>query len=71
MPLSTYKLFLLIGLAAFCRAPVELCAQEARPQIEPRPKPAQTAPEADNQRLAPNLRIDTNQVLIPVTVTTR
>jgi len=70
MPLSTYKLFLLIGLAAFCRAPVELCAQEARPQIEPRPKPAQTAPEADNQRLAPNLRIDTNQVLIPVTVTT-
>ena len=70
MSRSTYKLFFLIGLASSCPTPAELCAQEARPQIEPRPKPAQTTPEADNQRLAPNLRIDTNQVLIPVTVTT-
>jgi len=70
MPLSTYKLLFLIGLAASCPAAFELRAQEARPQIQPRPKPAQTGPDADNQRLAPNLRIDTNQVLIPVTVTT-
>ena len=32
--------------------------------------PPATGPEADNQRLTPNLRIDTNLVLIPVTVTT-
>ncbi|HRJ18067.1 MAG TPA: VWA domain-containing protein, partial [Bryobacteraceae bacterium] len=34
----------------------------------PRPKPA--APESESDRITPNLRIDTNLVLIPVTVTT-
>lgn len=70
MPRSTYKLFFLIGLAAAGLALAALRAQEARPQIQPRPKPAPTAAEADNQRLTPNLRIDTSLVLIPVTVTT-
>ena len=42
--------------------------QQARPTIVPRPKPAAADPEAD--RITPNLRIDTNLVLIPVTVTT-
>lgn len=41
-------------------------AQEARPQLRPRVKPSDS--EAD--RITPNLRIDTNLVLIPVTVTT-
>ncbi len=70
MQLLTYKLLFLIGLAAASPAMAELGAQEVRPQIQPRPKPPQSAPEADNQRLAPNLRSDTNLVLIPVTVTT-
>ena len=43
-------------------------AQEARPKITPRPKPGAEVPESE--RITPNLRIDTNQVLIPVTVTT-
>jgi Ca-activated chloride channel family protein len=46
----------------------EAWAQQARPQITPRPKPGAEAPESD--RITPNLRIDTNQILIPVTVTT-
>ncbi len=45
-----------------------LWGQEARPSIVPRPKP--TAPDAESDRITPNLRIDTNLVLIPVTVTT-
>jgi Ca-activated chloride channel family protein len=45
-----------------------LCAQEARPTITPRPKPPSTQQESD--RLVPNIRVDTNLVLIPVTVTT-
>ncbi len=40
--------------------------QEVRPELKPRVKPAES--EAD--RITPNLRIDTNLVLIPVTVTT-
>lgn len=43
-------------------------AQEARPTITPRPKAGSEVPESE--RITPNLRIDTNQVLIPVTVTT-
>ncbi|MBA3972870.1 MAG: VWA domain-containing protein [Candidatus Solibacter sp.] len=43
-------------------------AQQARPSITPRPKPASEIPESE--RVTPNLRIDTNLVLIPVTVTT-
>lgn len=43
-------------------------AQEARPRIVPRPKPGAEAPESE--RVTPNIRIDTNLVLIPVTVTT-
>ncbi|MBE0656277.1 MAG: VWA domain-containing protein [Bryobacteraceae bacterium] len=45
-----------------------LFAQQARPSITPRPKPASEVPESE--RVTPNLRIDTNLVLIPVTVTT-
>lgn len=45
-----------------------LWGQEARPSIIPRAKPA--APDAEADRITPNLRIDTNLVLIPVTVTT-
>ena len=45
-----------------------LYAQAPRPNIPPRPKPA--APESETDRITPNLRIDTNLVLIPVTVTT-
>lgn len=42
--------------------------QEARPRIVPRPKPGAEVPESE--RITPNIRIDTNLVLIPVTVTT-
>jgi VWFA-related protein len=52
----------ILGLAAAA------WAQEARPKIVPRPKPGAEAPESD--RITPNIRIDTNLVLIPVTVTT-
>ena len=45
-----------------------LYAQAPPPNITPRPKPA--APESESDRITPNLRIDTNLVLIPVTVTT-
>lgn len=52
----------ILGLAWAVRA------QEARPRIVPRPKPGAEAPESE--RITPNIRIDTNLVLIPVTVTT-
>jgi len=52
----------LLGVGAWLRG------QEARPQIVPRPKPGAETPE--NERITPNLRVDTNLVLIPVTVTT-
>jgi Ca-activated chloride channel family protein len=56
----------LLSLAATSGlAGVGFC-QEARPELKPRVKPAES--EAD--RITPNLRIDTNLVLIPVTVTT-
>jgi VWFA-related protein len=42
--------------------------QEARPNIAPRPKPP--GQQDESERVTPNLRVDTNQVLIPVTVTT-
>jgi len=56
----------LVGLA--CGAAEGLLAQEARPSITPRVKPRAEAPE--NERIKPNLRIDTNLVLVPITVTT-
>lgn len=43
-------------------------AQEARPNISPRPRTSGQPDESE--RVIPNLRVDTNQVLIPVTVTT-
>ncbi len=43
-------------------------AQEARPEIRPRVRPGAAATETE--RITPNLRVDTNLVLIPVTVTT-
>lgn len=46
-----------------------LCAQEARPNIPVRPKPP-AAKSEDSERFNPNIRVDTNVVLIPVTVTT-
>lgn len=42
--------------------------QEARPRIVPRPKAGAGQPETE--RISPNLRVDTNLVLVPVTVTT-
>ncbi len=45
-----------------------LWGQEARPQITPRVKPRAEAVE--NERITPNLRVDTNLVLVPITVTT-
>lgn len=51
-----------------CGAVEGLWAQEARPSITPRVKPRAGAPE--NERITPNLRIDTNLVLVPITVTT-
>jgi VWFA-related protein len=56
----------LLGLAASGGLAGLGLAQEARPQLKPRVKPAES--EAD--RITPNIRIDTNLVLIPVTVTT-
>ena len=70
MRTRTYKFFFLIVLAILGLAAAALVAQEPRPEIQPRPKPAEPAAEADAKRLVPNLRIDTNLVLIPVTVTT-
>lgn len=51
-----------------CGAVEGLWAQEARPSITPRVKPRAEAPE--NERITPNLRVDTNLVLVPITVTT-
>ncbi len=51
-----------------CGAAEGLWGQEARPSITPRAKPRAEAP--DNERITPNLRIDTNLVLVPITVTT-
>jgi len=51
-----------------CGAAEGLWAQEARPSITPRVKPRAEVPESE--RIKPNLRIDTNLVLVPITVTT-
>jgi VWFA-related protein len=67
---STYKRFFLSGLAVALVAAAAMLAQEARPELLPRAKPAAPAGDADSRRLVPNLSVDTNLVLIPVTVTT-
>jgi len=46
-----------------------LAAQEARPNIVPRPKPGAGEPKEED-RITPNIRIDTNLIIVPVTVTT-
>jgi VWFA-related protein len=51
-----------------CGAAEGLWAQEARPSITPRAKPKAEA--AESERITPNLRVDTNLVLVPITVTT-
>ncbi|NWF85260.1 MAG: VWA domain-containing protein [Bryobacteraceae bacterium] len=56
----------LLGLTAIGGLTPWAFSQEVRPELRPRVKPAES--EAD--RITPNLRIDTNLVLIPVTVTT-
>jgi VWFA-related protein len=56
-------------LGALLAAGSALSGQAPRPTITPRPRPS--AETAENERIAPNLRIDTNLVLIPVTVTTQ
>lgn len=61
-----WSLACLVWLA--CGAAEGLWAQEARPSITPRVKPRAEAPE--NERITPNLRVDTNLVLVPITVTT-
>jgi VWFA-related protein len=45
-----------------------LQSQEARPEIRPRARPG--AEVKESERITPSLRVDTNVVLIPVTVTT-
>jgi VWFA-related protein len=58
----------LFGLAAFLLCAAAVWAQQAKPNLPVRPKPPSAADESD--RIVPNIRIDTNQVLIPITVTT-
>ena len=70
MRTNKYKLFFLISLWLATGLASGALAQEARPQLETRPKPSASAADNESQRLTPNLRIDTNLVLIPVTVTT-
>ncbi|MBI5281748.1 MAG: VWA domain-containing protein [Candidatus Solibacter usitatus] len=62
---NSFMFCVLGGILAVCSG---AWGQEARPRITPRPKPAAEVPE--NERITPNIRIDTNLVLIPVTVTT-
>ena len=62
------KSFIFCLLGGLLTGRQDLTAQDARPTIVPRVKPGTESPESD--RITPNLRIDTNQVLIPVTVTT-
>jgi VWFA-related protein len=64
---SRRKFFSLLALGGAAGV-VPGFAQEARPTIAPRAKP--TGPIDESERVVPNLRVDTNQVLIPVTVTT-
>jgi Ca-activated chloride channel homolog len=60
---SLILLVVVLGFGAFPAA----FSQEARPTIPQRPKTGEAKGE---ERIVPNIRIDTNQVLIPVTVTT-
>jgi len=57
-----------LGLAASILCAAALWAQQAKPNLPVRPKPPSASDE--NERITPNIRIDTNQVLIPITVTT-
>lgn len=63
----TKQLLLSFFSLALILAAVALYAQDARPTLPTRPKPADAKEE---ERITPNIRIDTNLVLIPVTVTT-
>lgn len=60
--------FIFCLLAGWLAAASSLHGQQPRPTITPRPKLGAEPSESD--RIVPNLRIDTNLVLIPVTVTT-
>ncbi len=62
------KTFIACTLQAVLGADWCCWAQQARPLIEARPKLGEATP--DGERITPNLRVDTNLVLIPVTVTT-
>jgi Ca-activated chloride channel homolog len=62
------KSFIFYFLTPISGLPQRAFAQEARPRITPRPRTGSEVPESE--RITPNLRVDTNLVLIPVTVTT-
>lgn len=65
---SLNRIYALLILGTLFGAGALLRSQDARPSIVPRPKPA--APDAESERIVPRLRIDTNLVMIPVTVST-
>lgn len=65
---SPNRIYALVILGALLGAGALLWGQEARPTIAPRAKP--TTPETEADRVVPSLRIDTNLVMIPVTVWT-
>lgn len=65
---NSRRALILRALGAPLGALAGLSAQQARPTITPRAKPG--AEPAENERITPNIRVDINQVLIPVTVTT-
>jgi len=68
MPTRAKHPLILSVLGAFLGLATLLWPQEPRPNLPVRPKPSSRADESE--RVTPNIRIDTNLVLIPITVTT-
>jgi len=58
---------LALVLAAFAGLAGREWAQEAKPNLPIRAKPPAGGVPDENERIVPNIRVDTNQVLIPVT----
>ena len=70
MILRTRGVLLGLGFAGLVGLAWSAWAQEAQPNLPLRPKPPAGGVPSDGDRIVPNIRVDTNQVLIPVTVTT-
>jgi len=68
MPLRAKFPLILSILGAFLALASTLWPQQPQPNLPVRPKPSTRADESE--RVTPNIRIDTNLVLIPITVTT-